>query len=104
MRFHRHTPPWHQYNMGDEFREGNIPAGSSAVEFLEACHRMIPQGKRTAYYRSDRVAYQARVINWCFEHKVLFTITALEGKAVKEAIKTIREEEWEPYQKDVVLP
>ena len=39
--------------LGDEFREGNIPAGSGAVEFLEACHRLMPRGKRIAYYRSD---------------------------------------------------
>ncbi len=70
----------------DEFREGNIPAGSGAVEFLEACHRLMPKGKRIAYFRSDSAAYQVRVIEWCSEHK--------------EAIKTIREEEWEPQEKD----
>ena len=39
-----------------EFRDGNIPAGAGAVEFLKACHRMMPQGKRIAYYRSDSAA------------------------------------------------
>ncbi len=24
--------------LGDEFRDGNVPAGSGMVEFLEACH------------------------------------------------------------------
>jgi len=86
--------------LGDEFREGNIPAGSGAVEFLEACHRLMPRGKRIAYYRSDSAAYQARVINSCFEHKVLFTITADQDKAVKEAIKSIKKEEWQPHEKD----
>lgn len=86
--------------LGDEFREGNIPAGTGAVEFLEACHRLMPRGKRIAYFRSDSAAYQARVINSCFEHRVLFTITADQDKAVKEAIKTIKEEKWEPHEKD----
>jgi hypothetical protein len=27
--------------LGDEFRDGNIPAGAGAGEFLEACHAMI---------------------------------------------------------------
>jgi hypothetical protein len=84
----------------DEFRQGNIPAGSGAVDFLEACHRMMPKGKRIAYFRSDSAAYQARVIDCCFEHKALFTITADQDKAVKETIKTIREEVWEPHEKD----
>ena len=86
--------------LGDQFRDGNVAAGSGAVEFLEACRRLMPKGKRIAYYRSDSAAYQARVINNCFEHKELFTITADKDKAVKEAIKSIREEEWEPHQKD----
>jgi len=79
--------------LGDEFRDGNVPAGAGAVEFLERCWRMMPQGKRIEYYRSDSACYQAKVINWCFEHKVLFSITADQDKAVREAIKTIKEEE-----------
>ena len=86
--------------LGDEFRDGNIPAGTGAVEFLEACHRMMPKGKRIAYFRSDSAAYQTRVIDRCFQYEVLFTITADQDRAVKEAIKTIREEEWEPHEKD----
>jgi hypothetical protein len=86
--------------LGDEFRDGNIPAGTGAVEFLEACHRMMPKGKRIACFRSDSAAYQTRVIDRCFQYEVLFTITADQDRAVKEAIKTIREEEWEPHEKD----
>ncbi len=86
--------------LGDEFRDGNIPAGGGAVEFLEACCGMMPKGKRIAYFRSDSAAYQAKVINWCFEHKVLFTITVDKDKAVKETIKAIKEEEWAPYERD----
>ena len=86
--------------LGDEFRDGNIPAGAGAVEFLEACHVMMPEGKRIAYFRSDSAAYQAGVINSCFEHKTLFTITADQDRAVKEVIKSIREEEWRPYERD----
>ena len=84
----------------DEFRDGNLPAGAGAVEFLEACHHRMPKGKRIVYYRSDSAAYQAGVINSCFEHRILFTITADKDKAVKEAIKSIKEEEWQPYEKD----
>ena len=86
--------------LGDEFRDGNVPAGARAVEFLEFCLRLMPKGKRIAYYRSDSAAYQAGVINCCFEHKMLFTITADQDKAVKEAIRTIKKEEWQPYEKD----
>ena len=86
--------------LGDEFRDGNVPAGAGAVEFLEFCQRMMPKGKRIGYYRSDSAAYQAGVINYCFGHNMLFTITADQDKAVKEAIKAIKKEEWQPYERD----
>jgi hypothetical protein len=84
--------------LGDEFRDGNIPAGSSVVEFLGACRHLMPKGKRIVYFRSDSAAYQARVIDSCFEHKELFTITADQDRAIKEAIKAIREEEWKSHE------
>ena len=76
------------------------PAGSRALEFLKLCQRKMPKGKRIGYYRSDSAAYQAGVINHCFEDKVLFTITADQDKAVKEAIKAIRKEEWRRHERD----
>lgn len=86
--------------LGDEFREGGVPAGARALEFLKLCQRKMPEGKRIGYYRSDSAAYQAGVINHCFEDKMLFTITADQDKAVKEAIKAIREEEWSRHGRD----
>ena len=84
--------------IGDEFRDGNIPAGAGAVEFLEYCEAMMPQGKRIKYYRSDSAAYQAKLINHCFDNEMLFTITADQDRGVKEAIRCIKE--WKPYDKD----
>jgi len=86
--------------LADEFRDGNVPAGARAVEFLDFCVQMMPRGKRIRYYRSDSAAYQAAVINYCFGHDMLFTITADQDEAVKEAIKGIKPEEWQPYEKD----
>jgi len=86
--------------LGDEFRNGNVPAGARAVEFLDFCVQMMPKGKRIRYYRSDSAAYQAGVINYCFGHDMLFTITADQDKAVKEAIKNITAEEWQPHERD----
>lgn len=84
----------------EEFREGNVPPGAGAVEFVEGCRERMPQGKRIGYLRSDSALYQAGVMNWCFDHKVLFTITADQDRAVKEAIKTIKPGEWQPYERD----
>lgn len=85
--------------IGDEFRDGNIPAGAGALEFLKYCVSLVPAGKRVSYYRSDSAAYQAEVINYCFNHNMLFSITADQDEAVKECIKSIKEKEWQPGEK-----
>ncbi len=84
----------------DEFREGNVPAGGGALEFLEGCLTFMPKGKRISYFRSDSAAYQAGVMNRCFKDHIWFTITADQDEAVKKAIKTIKEGEWRSYEKD----
>jgi len=86
--------------IGDEFREGNVPAGAGALEFLRYCQSMMPPGKRISYYRSDSAAYQAKVINHCFDSHMLFTITADQDAAVRQAMKTIKKEEWQRHEKD----
>ena len=83
--------------IGDEFRDGNIPAGAGALEFLKYCESMMPQGKRIRYYRSDSAAYQANVINHCFDKEMFFTITADQDRAVKESVRCIKE--WKPFEK-----
>lgn len=75
----------------DEFREGDVPAGAGALEFLELCQRKTPRGKRIRYYRADSASYQASVINSCFDHEMLFTITADKDEVVMVAIKGIKE-------------
>ena len=82
----------------DDFRDGNIPAQAEAVSFIEKCLAAMPSGKTITYLRSDSALYQAGVINCCFGHNTLFTITADQDKGVKESIKAIRE--WRTYQGD----
>ena len=86
--------------LADEFRDGNIPAGAGALEFLKYCEGMMPEGKRIKYYRSDSAAYQAGVINHCFDQHMLFTITADQDRGVKEAIRSIKKEKWQAFEKD----
>jgi len=82
----------------DEFREGNIPAQTRAVSFLERCFAAVPAGKSIGYLRSDSALYQAGVINLCLERKALFTITADQDKGTRDSIKGIKE--WRAYQGD----
>lgn len=83
----------------DEFRDGNVPAGSGIAEFLKSCCEKMPPGKRIGYFRSDSAGYQAKAINYCADNGILFSITGDKDSAVIKSIKTIKETEWEEYQK-----
>jgi hypothetical protein len=72
-----------------EFRGGNVVAGGGAVEFLEECERLCPEGKEISYIRSDSAFCQAEVVNWCEKHGKSYTITAAKDKGVMEAITTV---------------
>jgi len=74
-----------------EFREGNVVAGARAVEFLEECERVLPEGKEMNTIRSDSAFYQAEVLNWCEERGKSYTITAGKDRGVLEAIATVRD-------------
>lgn len=83
----------------DEFRDGNVPAGSRIKELLQSCCEKMPQGKRIGYFRSDSAGYQASVINYCTDNGILFSITGDKDRAVIKSIKNIKETQWEEYQK-----
>jgi hypothetical protein len=76
-----------------EFRAGNVPAQSGALRFLRRCRRLCPKIRRL---RSDSALYQAKVVNWCEEDDIGFTITADQDVSIKEVIRTVRD--WEPLR------
>src|SRR5277367_7132448 len=50
-----------------EFREGNAAPAAGNLEFVQACERKMPRGKRIKAVRADSAAYQADVFNYCEE-------------------------------------
>jgi len=85
--------------IGDEFREGNESPQTGNLEFIMKCERQLPKGKRLIAFRSDSAAYQASIINYCDREDavILFGIGADLDSAVRNAIKRIPEEDWQPH-------
>jgi hypothetical protein len=79
-----------------EFRAGNEPAGSRALQFLRGCEQKLSKGKKL-YLRSDSAYYQAKVINHYSKSKRSFSITADQDCAVKAVISEIKEGQWEKF-------
>ena len=84
--------------IGDEFRDGNESPSSRNLEFIKDCASKMPKGTRIANVRADSAAYQARIINWCEENNIQFTIGGDKDKAVVSAIKKILDEDWRSFR------
>jgi hypothetical protein len=83
---------------GYEFREGNAAPAARNLEFMQACERNMPKGKKIAAVRADSAAYQAAIFNWCEETGKVFAIGADQDIAVKAAIKAIPEGDWKTFR------
>jgi Transposase DDE domain group 1 len=85
--------------IGHEFREGNAaPAAARNLEFLQACERNMPKGKRIVAVRADSAAYPAAIFNWCEVTAKVFAIGADQDAAVKAAIAGIPESDWKTFR------
>jgi hypothetical protein len=65
-----------------EFREGNAAPAAGNLEFVQACERNMPKGKRIKAVRADSAAYQADIFNYCEETYKVFAIGADQNAAV----------------------
>ena len=83
---------------GYEFREGNAAPAARNLEFMQACERNMPKGKKIAAVRADSAAYQATIFNWCEETGKVFAIGADQDIAVKAAIRAIPEGDWKTFR------
>ena len=82
---------------GYEFREGNAAPAARNLEFLQACARNLPKGKKITMVRADSAAYQAAIFNDYEASSKVFAIGADQDAAVKAAIAGIPEREWKKF-------
>ena len=48
--------------VGYEFREGNAAPAAGNLEFVQACERNMPKGKKIVAGRADSAAYPAAIL------------------------------------------
>lgn len=87
----------------DQFRDGNVNAAASALEFLKQCEDNLPKrkdGKRIKLrIRSDGAWYQHDIMKYCMKQKYEFSISADVSYALKRFITALPEKDWKPlYQ------
>jgi len=87
------------YVIDVDFKEGNEAPASKNLEFIKQCVLQLPLGKHFDRFRADSASYQADIFNYCEEKNILFTVTAKKNKNVFDSIKSIKDEEWQPFSK-----
>ena len=84
--------------VGYEFREGNTAPAARNLEFMQACERNMPRGKKITAVRADSAAYQATIFNYCEETGKVFAIGAGQDASVKAVIAAIPENDWKKFR------
>jgi hypothetical protein len=80
----------------EDFRNGNASPGSDALAFLKDTLAQLPPEATEVKVRSDSAWYQAGLLDFCAGKGYAFRIGADQDEAVKTAIGTMGEDEWQP--------
>jgi len=78
-----------------EFKQGNDNGGR--LETLKRALSKIPQGKKIKEVVLDAEYYSSEIIEHLEGEKLKWSIAADKDESVKELIKAIPEDEWQPY-------
>ena len=90
--------------VADQFRDGNVPAGTSLKEVLQKALRALPPTVRLVRLRSDAAAYVHELLDWCREEipgrpRIEFAISADMTEQLRAVIPKLPEEAWKPLRK-----
>lgn len=83
-------------NVYANFQTGNTSPASGIDQAVKYVDQLMPKGKRLACIRSDSAGYQHKVMNYCHDHHIHYTITASFDRAVKACIASISDDQWQP--------
>ena len=81
--------------VNDDFRNGNASPNSDAVAFLKETLEQLPPEVTHVNVRSDSAWYQAALLDFCHARGHAFCVGVGQDEAVKQAIGTMREEDWQ---------
>lgn len=92
-----------QLIMRDQFRDGNVNAAASALNFLKQCEENLPRQKNNKRIklriRSDGAWYQHDIMGYCVRRGYEFSISADVSYGLKRFVMALPEEDWKPlYQ------
>jgi hypothetical protein len=90
--------------VGDQFRDGNVPANMDLLPVLKEAILALPPTVRLVRVRSDSAAYVHELLDWCRKEvpgrpRIEFAISADVTEELRAAIQAAGEETWKPLRK-----
>jgi len=86
--------------VADEFRDGNVPAGTDLLRVLKRGVSALPGGIDRISVRIDSAGYEHEVLNWCREDvagrpPITFAISADMSQELRGVIQALPETAWQ---------
>src|SRR5271165_5467102 len=86
--------------VADEFRDGNVPAGSGNRRVVEKALAALPGGIDKIYLRGDSALYEHELMRWLDEQVIGYAISADMSPQLAECIAALPEGHWRADQQE----
>lgn len=94
----------------DEFRDGNVPAGSGNLVVAKRAFAALPGGISEFYFRGDSACYEENLLKWLADPKrkegpqapIGFTISADMSEQLRKICEAVPKENWKMLEDDRV--
>ena len=86
--------------VADEFRDGNVPAGSGNRRVIEKAVAALPGKYDKIYVRGDSALYEHELMAWLDERAIAYAISADMSEQLRAAILALPEDHWKPDRKE----
>ena len=81
--------------LAEEFRDGNIPAGSGNLCVVQKAVAALPDGVERVFLRGDSALYEHELMDWLDEQAIGFAISADMSPQLRQAIEALPEAAWQ---------
>lgn len=87
--------------VADEFRDGNVPAGTGNRRVVEKAVAALPGKLDKIYVRGDSALYAHELLAWMDRRAIADAISASMSTQVKACIEALPEAHWRLERKEV---
>lgn len=86
--------------LGDEFRDGNVPASKDTIRVVDEAYQMLPAGEWRVKVRSDSAAYDQKVLDHWNSNSWGFAVSADMSPQLKREIERLPDNAWQLWKSE----